>query len=91
MLTAFFDHHGPLLIDWLPKSIAVNAERYGETLERLRSTIKTKGSGMLLHGIILLNPNAMSHSVKVTHEKLQQFRLEVLPHPPYSPDLSPCD
>jgi len=31
------------------------------------------------------------HSARTTLEKLQQFWWEVLPHPPYIPDLSPCD
>jgi hypothetical protein len=26
-----------------------------------------------------------------THDKLQHFRCDVLPHPSYSPHLSPCD
>jgi hypothetical protein len=34
MLTLFFDHREPLLIDWLRQGITVNADRSGETLER---------------------------------------------------------
>jgi hypothetical protein len=42
MMTLFFNCRGPWLIDWLPKGIIVNANHYTETLEQLRSTIKTK-------------------------------------------------
>jgi histone-lysine N-methyltransferase SETMAR len=91
MLTSFFDRRGPLLIAWLPKGITVNADRYGETLKGLRSAIKTKRPGMLSCGVILLHDNARPHSARTTLEKLQQFRWEVLPYPPYSPDVSHCD
>jgi hypothetical protein len=91
MLTLFFDRHGPLLIGWLPKRITVNANHCGETLECLRSATKDKRSGMLPRRIILFHDNVRPHSARTTCEKLQQFWWEVLPHSPYSPDLSPCD
>lgn len=62
MLTLFFDYRGPWLIDWLPKGIIVNANRYAETLEQLRSTVKTERPSMLSCGVILLHDNARPHS-----------------------------
>ena len=47
-LILFFDHHGPLQIDWLPKSIIVNADLYGGTLEH------NKSPSILSCGIILV-------------------------------------
>ncbi|KAG5330265.1 MOS1T transposase, partial [Acromyrmex heyeri] len=35
--------------------------------------------------------NAPAHSSAVATVKLLQLRYELLPHPPYSPDLAPCD
>jgi hypothetical protein len=58
MLTLLFDCCGPWLIDWLPKGIIVNANCYAETLEQLRSTVKTKRPSMLSYGVILLHDNA---------------------------------
>lgn len=40
---------------------------------------------------MLIHDNATPHSAKVTKELLQKFKWEVWEHPPYSPDLSPCD
>jgi hypothetical protein len=57
MLTLFYDHCEPLLIEWLPKGITVNADRLGETLEYLMSTIKKKKSYETWH------VNACHHSL----------------------------
>ena len=35
--------------------------------------------------------NAPAHSARVTKDLLREFRWEVIPHPPYSPDLAPSD
>lgn len=35
--------------------------------------------------------NARPHTAALTRENLEQLGWEVLEHPPYSPDLSPCD
>ena len=91
MLTLCFDCCGPLLIDWLPHSTTVNADHYGETMEHLRGAIKAMRPGMLSCDVILHHDNARSHSGRITCEKMQHFQWEVLPDPPYSPDLTPCD
>lgn len=40
---------------------------------------------------ILLHDNARPHISKLTVQKLIELKYEILPHPPYSPDLSPTD
>ena len=91
MLTMFSDLLRPLLIDCLPKGINVNADRCDETLEHLKCAIKAERRSMLSRGIVLLHNNARPNPERTTREKLQQFRWEVLPHSPYSPDVSLCD
>ena len=41
---------------------------------------------MLLH-----HDNAPAHTIAVATTKLVELDHELLPHPPYSPDLAPCD
>lgn len=59
-LTLFLDHHGPLLIDWLPKVITVNTNLYGGTLEY------NKSPSVLSHGIILICDNARPQSARTS-------------------------
>ena len=44
-----------------------------------------------VRGIKLLHDNAPAHRSAVVKSYLEEFHIQVLPHPPYSPDLSPCD
>jgi len=41
--------------------------------------------------VFILHDNASPHVAKMTKENLESMGWEVLPHPPYSPDLSPTD
>jgi histone-lysine N-methyltransferase SETMAR len=44
-----------------------------------------------LLGVRLLHDNALSHKSAIVREYLKQEKAVELPHPPYSPDLVPCD
>lgn len=91
MLTVFFDIQGPLLLEFLEPNETINSQRYIQTLDKLHQAIKSKRPGMLSSGVILLHDNARPHVSKATSDALTRKRWEVLEHPAYSPDLSPCD
>ena len=91
MVTFFFDQDGPLLIDFLQRGITVNAQRYSQILTTLRQAIKSKRLGKLTRGVILLHDNVKPHAANTIPAFLQKLKWEVLGHPTYSPDLSPCD
>jgi histone-lysine N-methyltransferase SETMAR len=42
-------------------------------------------------GVRLLHDNALSHKAAIVREYLKQDKVFELPHPPYLPDLAPCD
>ena len=44
-----------------------------------------------VHNIKLLHDNAPAHKSATVQEYQKESGLDVLDHPPYSPDLSPCD
>ena len=44
-----------------------------------------------LRGIMLHHDNASAHTAARTAEFLHESGVQVIPHPPYSPDLAPCD
>ncbi|XP_015913054.2 histone-lysine N-methyltransferase SETMAR-like [Parasteatoda tepidariorum] len=91
LLTVFFDVQGPLLVEFLEYRKTINYNAYCETLRRLRRSIKNKRPGLLKEGVVLLHDNVRPHVSRVTHMELAKFKWETLDHPPYSPDMSPCD
>ena len=42
-------------------------------------------------GVILLHDNARSHTANIITALLKKFKWDIPGHPPYNPDLSPCD
>ena len=40
---------------------------------------------------IILNDNARNHTAAGVTDLLLHWQWEILEHPPYSPDMSPCD
>jgi transposase len=40
---------------------------------------------------IILHDNAKAHIADAVKDLLRRWRWETLEHPPYSPDMNPCD
>ncbi|KAJ4452299.1 hypothetical protein ANN_03819 [Periplaneta americana] len=91
MCTVFWDRKGILLIDFLPRGETVNADRYCETVRKLRRAIQNKRRGMLSAGVVLLHDNSRPHTARRTAAVLTEFGWELFDDPPYSPDLAPSD
>lgn len=91
MATVFWDAKGVLLVEYLPRGQTINAERYSETLLKLKTRIKRKRPGLLTDQVLLMHDNARPHSAATTQTLLQKFKWDIFPHPPYSPDLAPSD
>lgn len=91
MGTVFWDYRGVIDTDFLETRKTINAAYYCEELDKLKLKIRQKRGGLLRSGVCFLHDNARPHTARVTFAKLHHFGWEVLPHPAYSPDLSPCD
>ncbi|GFO22957.1 histone-lysine N-methyltransferase SETMAR [Plakobranchus ocellatus] len=91
MATVFWDSRGMILLDILPKGESFNADRYCETLDRLRHNVRRKRPGLLRSGVVLQHDNATPHTAKRTKELLEHYKLDIIPHPTHSPDLAPSD
>ena len=84
-----FRHSRVVHLEFVPKGQTVNTEFYCNVLHRLREDIRRKRPELWHAGNWLLHDdNAPSHQALVTHEFLAHITLL---HPPYSPDLAPCD
>ena len=91
MATVFWDTDGVIHIDYLPRGTTMNGQYYADLLVRLRESIKEKRRGKIRRGILLQQDNAPVHSSKVAMQSVRDCGFELLPHPPYSPDLAPSD
>jgi histone-lysine N-methyltransferase SETMAR len=87
MLTVFWHHSGIILIDFLEKGRTINGEYYGHLIEKVRS--KCRKPRGLPHWF--QHDNAPVHTSRVAQEKIHAAGFDVIPHPPYSPDLAPSD
>lgn len=91
MATIFWDAHGILLIDYLEKGRTITGAYYVELLDRLNKKIKKDRLHLAKKKVLFHQDNAPAHTSRVAKEKIQDLGYELLPHPPYSPDLAPCD
>jgi len=90
MLICFFDSQRIVHTEFVPQGQTVNHFYYCEVLERLRKRVvhvrPSIGNNWMLH-----HDNAPCHMVITVIEFLAKKGIPVVPQPPYSPDLSPCD
>ncbi|GBP51768.1 Mariner Mos1 transposase [Eumeta japonica] len=71
----------------------ITGDRYRIQLIHLSGALKEKRSeySKRLDKVILLHDNARSHVAKPVKTYLEMLEWDVLPHPPYSPDIAPSD
>ena len=60
-------------------------------LHRLKDAVQKKRPELAASGWLLDHDNASSHSAGIVGTHLEINGIDLLPHPPYSPDMAPCD
>jgi len=91
MVILAYDCQGVLVCHPVREGLTVNAAYYSSFLVyQLRRAVRTKRPE-LLDNAIILHDNATVHTAATLQLRLQRWRWDVLQHPPYSPDLRPCD
>jgi transposase len=90
MLIIFFYSKGIVHKKFPPPPPPVNQTFYLQVLERLRNRVR-RVRGEIADKWFLQHDNAPSHTSFAVKEFLAQNKITALPHPPYSPDLAPCD
>ena len=93
MLSVWWNYQGVLHYEFIPEGRAVNAELYCAHLDRVYNILKDKYPALVNQNRVLLQfNNAPCHRARLTQQKIDElFGVEVLPHPPYSPDVAPSD
>ena len=87
----FFDSKGPVLQIPVPKGSFVTGKFYRESVHtQLLDFYQKRRPRTGIRGIKLLHDNAPAHKSATVQECLKEYGLNVLDHPLYSTDLSPC-
>jgi histone-lysine N-methyltransferase SETMAR len=92
MLSVWWNVDGLVHFELLPKNSTITAASYTQQLVRVHESLAQKHPALVNRkGVVFLHDNARPHVAKLTREKIKDLGWEVLPHPPYSPDLAPSD
>ncbi|KAM7308721.1 histone-lysine N-methyltransferase SETMAR [Ixodes scapularis] len=91
MLTVFWDMQGPITISFLEEGSTVNSANYCQVLRQVKKDMKNKRRGHQSKGVFLHHDNARPHTAALTVQTINELSWELLPHPPYSPEVAPSD
>ena len=91
MILVFWDKAGVVYLEFLPAGKTINAIYYCQVLDRVKNALWMNRPTMRNQRVYFQQDNASPHVAKITKKKLKQLGWDILPHPPYSPDLAPSD
>lgn len=93
LLSIFWDQKGIIYYEILKNNERVDAKRYQLQLIKMRQALhEQRPEYAHRHETVLLqHDNARPHVSILVKNTIADFGWEVLPHPPYSPDIAPCD
>lgn len=93
MLCIWWDQLGVIYYELLKPNETITADRYRRQLIKLSQALKDKRPQYAERHdkVILQHDNARPHVANVVKNYLENLKWEVLPHPPYSPDIAPSD
>ena len=87
----FWDSYSIILIHYLQKGKTITGEYYASLLDRFDAILKEKRPHLAKKKDLFHHDNALAHTSAIATDKLFDLRYEILPHPPYSPDLTPSN
>ena len=88
----FFDSTGMIYMHWVPTGQTVNKEYYVEVLREFRKRFRRKRPALFKSAQWHFHlDNAPVHNSILATDYLTKMAIKIVPHPPYSPDLAPCD
>lgn len=91
MMIIFFDSEGFLYQHAVPQSHTVTGEYYKSVLITMLRHFTKKRPNKNINEILLHHDNARPHVCNTVRVFLEERNIQTVPHPPYSPDLAPCD
>ena len=88
----FFDSTGMICMHWVPTGQTVNKEYYVEVLREFRKRFSRRRPALFKSDQWHFHQdNAPVHYSILVTDLLTKMGINLVPHPPCSPDLAPCD
>lgn len=91
MLIAFFDGNGMIYHHYVNRGQTINSDYFIKICKDMLQKLKRKRLKRIAAHPILHFDNASCHKSEKTTEFFKKKKIKILEHPPYSPDLAPCD
>ncbi|KAM5284016.1 protein AF-10 isoform 11-T17 [Hipposideros larvatus] len=92
MVTVWWSAAGLIHYSFLNPGETITSEKYAQQIDEMHRKLQCLQPALVnKKGPILLHDNAPPHVAQPTLQKLNELGYEVLPYPPYSPDLSPTN
>lgn len=92
MLSIWWDYKGIVFFELLPVNTTINSNVYCQQLNKLNDSLQQKRPKLVNRGgVVFHQDNAKPHTSLKTRQKLLELGWDLLPHPPYSPDMAPSD
>ena len=81
-----------IYMHWVPTGQTVNREYYIEVLREFRKRFRQKRPALFKLGQWhFYQDNAPVHNSILVSDYLTEMAIKIVSHPPYCPDLAPCD
>ena len=88
----FFDGLGPVAQIPVPKGQTLTGQFYADVvLPEVEKFYLKRRPRTGTRGLKILHDNARPHKSLAVRQKIQDMGMHEVPHPPYSPDIAPCD
>jgi histone-lysine N-methyltransferase SETMAR len=91
MVLVFFEAKGVIYTNFVPKGETDNASYIRTALARFLKVFRQKQLIMAAQDWWLYWDNAPVHTAATVADFLAAKGMKIVPHPPYSPDLTPAD
>ena len=92
MVTVWWPAAGLIHYSFLNSGETITFEKYAQQLDEMHRKLQCLQLTLVNRkDSILLRDNTQLHIAQPTFQKLNKLGYKVLPHPPYSPELSPTD
>lgn len=92
LLCIWWDWKGVLYYELLPQGATINSNVYVAQLTKLKREIRQKRPELINRkGVVFHHDNARPHTSLTTRTRLRGYGWEIMPQPPYSPDIAPSD